>query len=190
MREETLRSLLEQGKHSLSRGRVLDVASRVRAQPNQAGKLIEFLWDPDPGVAKRAADVLERISFRCSPALQRILDRSRLPLLSLLEEATLNKTRWNLALAVPRLSLTPPEVRRAAKALFSYLDDPGSIVKTAALQGLFDLAQRDPSLLPTVHDLLRIHERNGTPAMRARSRRLLQKIEKNTSRKSPTSRHE
>jgi hypothetical protein len=56
-------------------------------------------------------------------------------------------------------------------------DESSSIVKTMALQGLADLAGHDPTLLPMVLDLLRLHGRSGTPAMRARSRLLLQQLE-------------
>jgi hypothetical protein len=59
----------------------------------------------------------------------------------------------------------------------SYLDDRSSIVKTSALQGLADLAQHDASLRPKVLELLRASTRNGTAAMKARSRKLLLQLE-------------
>jgi hypothetical protein len=58
-----------------------------------------------------------------------------------------------------------------------FLDDPSSIVKTAALHGMADLSRQDPERLPEVLDLLRIAGRSGTPAMRARSRILLKAFE-------------
>ena len=85
--------------------------------------------------------------------------------------------RWNLALVIPRLKLTLPECRRIAEVLQTYLDDPSSIVKTAALHGMADLTRQDPQLLPAVLDLLRVAGRSGTPAMRARSRILLKELE-------------
>ena len=45
------------------------------------------------------------------------------------------------------------------------------------MHGLADLTRYDPSLLPEVIDLLRILSRSGTPAMRARGRILLGKLE-------------
>jgi hypothetical protein len=66
--------------------------------------------------------------------------------------------------------------------LESWLNDASSIVKTAALQGLADLTRHDPAALPGVLDLLRIQGRSGTPAMRARSRILLSKLEKRSAR--------
>jgi len=172
-----LRSLLAQGKHALSRGSVPEVVALIDAQPRLAARLLELLWDDDPGIVQRAADVIERISHEPSAALARILADSKESLLGLLSEAQLKKLRWNLALTLGRLPLTVAECRRAATVLSTYLEDPSSIVKTAALHGLADLTRHDPSLLPAVLDLLRIHGRSGTPAMRARSRILLKRLE-------------
>ena len=53
------------------------------------------------------------------------------------------------------------------------LQDRSSVVKTCALQGLADLAQHEPNPRPTVLEILSEATRNGTPAMKARSRKLL-----------------
>lgn len=169
---ETIRSMLT-GGHPLAVGRVREVAALILAQPKKMSQLIEYLWDEDPGVANRAADALERSSCR-QPSLPEPWKDS---LLGLLAEAEQNKLRWNLALIIPRLTLTPPECQRAALILRTYLDDKSSIVKTCAMQGLAELARQDSSLLPEVLDLLRILTRSGTPAMRARGRILLRKLE-------------
>jgi hypothetical protein len=171
---ETIRSMLAAGRHRLSVGRSGEVAALILKQPKKAPRLIECLWDEDIGVASRAASALEEVS-RTLPS---VLDSWKAPLLGLLAEATENKLRWYLALIVPRLQLTIPECRRAANTLQSYLEDQSSIVKTCAMQGLADLTRQDSSLLPMVLDLLRIHSRSGTPAMRARGRKLLPRLEK------------
>lgn len=170
--------MLAVGRHRLSVGRAGEIAAHILARPKReqqkkVEQLVECLWDEDPGVVNRAADALERFSATLPSALE----PWKAPLLGLLAEATQNKLRWNLALIVPRLKLSVPECRRAAGILQSYLDDRGSIVKTLALQGLADLTRQDASLWPEVLDLLRIHGRSGTPAMRARARNLLRKME-------------
>ena len=107
----------------------------------------------------------------------RILNQYKEALLGLLPDARFIKLRWNLAFVLPRLALTLPEARRAAATLYTFLDDRSSIVKTAALQGLADLTRHDPDSLPAVLDLLRIQGRSGTPAMRARSRHLIKRLD-------------
>ena len=172
-----LRAQLAIGHHAMHPGRVPEVAALVKERPQRAERLIELLWDDDPGVASRAADVLERISRHPSPALSRILEEYKDALLGLLPDARFMKLRWNLAFLIPRLALSVGEARRAAATLYSFLDDRSSIVKTAALQGLADLTRHDPASLPAILDLLRVHGRSGTPAMRARSRHLIQRLD-------------
>ena len=172
----TLRSELAEGRNPMALGRVCALTQRFLAKPEQAGRLIEFLWDDDEGVASRAADVLERVTRGHRGTSERVLAPSKEALLGLLAEAVPKKLRWNLALMLGRLPLTATEARRAAAVLESWLNDPSSIVKTAALQCLADMTAYDPPLLPKVLDLLRIHGRSGTPARRARSRQLLKKL--------------
>ncbi len=176
-RRVDLRAELAIGRHALDIGRVREMVGIIGAQPRRAARLIELLWDDDPGVANRAADVLERVSAHPSPALIRVLNDYKEALLGLLPDARFIKLRWNLAFVIPRLALTLPEARRAAATLYTFLDDRSSIVKTAALQGLADLTRHDPASVPAVLDLLRIHGRSGTPAMRARSRHLILRLD-------------
>lgn len=172
-KSETIRSMLAAGRHRLDVGRACEVAELVLAQPRFVGQLIECLWDEDAGIANRAADALERASFH-RPALAARWTES---LIGLMAEAEHNKLRWNLALSVPRLELTVSEARRVAAILKTYLEDRGSIVKTAAMHGLAELTRHDPSMRSEVLDMLRILSRSGTPAMRARGRILLKAME-------------
>jgi hypothetical protein len=176
-RRVDLRAELSVGRHALSIGRVPQVAQWIAGVPRRVPGLIELMWDDDPGVANRAADVLERITRRPLPALRRAVEDHKEALLGHLAEAVEKKLRWNLAFSVPRITLTVPECRRAASALHAYLDDQSSIVKTAALHGLADLTRQNPESLLEVMELLRVAGRSGTPAMRARSRILLKRIE-------------
>lgn len=173
-----LRAELAVGLHPFHPGRVPEIAEWIGDLPRRIPSLIELLWDDDPGVASRAADVLERISRWASPALMRAIMEFKEPLIGLLAETVWPKVLWNLALTLPRLKLTVPECRRVAETLNTFLDDKSSIVKTTALHGLADLTMQDESLRGGVEDLLRMAERSGTPAMRARSRILLKAMEK------------
>jgi hypothetical protein len=175
---ETIHSMLATGGNRPNIGRAGEVAALILAQPKRqqsrkVAQLVECLWDEDPGIVNRAADALEKVSS----TLPSLLDSWKAPLLGLMAEAAQNKQRWHLALIVPRLKLTLPECRRVAETLQCWLDDPSSIVKTCAMQGLADLTRQEASLWPEVLDLLRIHSRSGTPAMRARGRHLLRQLE-------------
>src|ERR1700722_20716643 len=108
-------------------------------------------WKSSPRISvakarKRAAP--ERSRMKTGPALPvepgekvsakkpRLRDRRKAELLCLLAGAEQIELRWHLALMIPRLPLTAREGRRAAGALECYLEDPSSIVKTCALEGL------------------------------------------------------
>lgn len=170
---DTIRTMLAAGRHRLDPGLSKHVAELALEKPRKIGQLIECLWDEDPGIANRAADALERATYH-RPKLAQAWKES---LIGLMAEAEQNKLRWNLALLVPRLDLTVPEARRVSTILRTYLDDKGSIVKTAAMHGLAVLTRHDPELLPEVVDTLSILSRSGTPAMRARGRILLKQLE-------------
>jgi hypothetical protein len=170
--EESIRRMLALGGR-LDVGRVWEVVELIEGRPGSLEQLVECLWDDNPAIANRAADALERVT-RDRPAQAQCWKE---PLLGLIAETVEKKVRWNLALVIPRLKLTVPECRRVAEVLRSYLDDPSSIVKTAALHGMADLTRQDPGSLTGVLDLLRIAGRSGTPAMRARSRILLKELE-------------
>jgi hypothetical protein len=76
-------------------------------------------------------------------------------------------------LMAPRLRLSAAEIRRAAAILEGYLEDRSSIVKTCAMQGLWELSLQDSGLRSQVLELVRQAARNGTAAMRARARKLM-----------------
>lgn len=137
-------------------------------------ELMNGLWSEDPLVRMRSADAAEKVT-RQNPEL---LKPYKAELLGLMAETGQQELRWHLAAMIPRLSLNASERRRAAASFEDYLEDRSSIVKTFALQGLADLATDDPDLRPSVIELLRAAERGGTPAMRARSRKLLPRLER------------
>lgn len=150
-------------------GRANEVARLVLRKPRRFRELIKCLWDENPVVRMRAADAAEKVSAK----KPRLLDHHKAELLGLLAEAEQIELRWHLAAMIPRLRLTVPERQRAAAALHHYLNDRSSIVKTLALQGLADLSQNDAALHRKVNQLLEAAVHSGTPAMKARARKLL-----------------
>jgi hypothetical protein len=165
---ETLAAMLGGGDRR-SIGRSEAAVKLVLQQPEKFGELLECLWSEDPVLRMRAADAAEKISAK----KPRLLDRHKAELLGLLAEAKQIELRWHLAQMIPRLPLTAPERRRAAGAFERYLEDRSSIVKTCALEGLADLARWDVALYPDVKQLLESAVHRGTPAMKARARKLL-----------------
>lgn len=169
----SIRAVLLMDGNRIAPGRAPVVAKLLLRHPRKTGQVVELLWDEDAGVANRAADALERASYQKPELLARWKD----VLLARMADAEQNKLRWNLALMIPRVRLTAAEAGRAASVLRNWLDDKGSIVRTASMHGLAGLTRWNPALLPEVLDTLRILSRSGTPAMRARGRILLKQLE-------------
>lgn len=167
-----------QGSDRRSIGKANQVATQILHQPNLFPQLVELLWHDDPIIRMRAADAAEKISAK-NPAF---LQPHKSALLGLAAEATQPELRWHLALMLPRLKLTNLERTRTIATFRTYLNDRSSIVKTFALQSLFDLslpsAKSDPALHSELLDLLQQSTRTGTAAMKARARKLLSQLQK------------
>jgi HEAT repeat protein len=160
---------LLRGKDRRTIGRSEQVAALVSKNPGLFPELMKGLWSEDPLVRMRAADAAEKVTRE----RRKLLQRYKRELLGLMAECDQQEVRWHLAAMVPRLKLKPAERKAAAESLRGYLEDRSSIVRTFALHGLADLAREDAEMQPGVIELLREATRTGTPAMKARSRRLL-----------------
>lgn len=174
---EAIRTLLT-GGDLRSIGRANEVVAILRAQPARFEDVIRLLRDgDDPVVRMRAADAAEKAS-RLDPLLIQPYKRD---LLALLAESVQKEIRWHLAQMIPRLRLTAAELRSATRSLQLYLTDRSSIVKTCAMQALSDLALQNRNRIGrlgiAITDQIRILARTGTPAMRARGKILLRKLE-------------
>jgi hypothetical protein len=171
MREKDILALLAGGDRRTI-GHSDRVAAMVSTDPELFPELIAGLWSEDPLVRMRAADAAEKVTRKHRELLQPY----KKELLGLMAEAEQQELRWHLAVMVPRLVLNARERQGAISSLNRYLQDRSSIVKTFALQGLADLAEAEPSFRPGVVEILREATRNGTPAMKARGRKLLSQL--------------
>jgi len=146
-----------------------EVVAEVLARPALFRVLMEGLTSEDPLVCMRAADAMEKITVQ-RPELLR---PHKSAVLEISGRARQQEVRWHMALLFPRMNLRAKERGVAANILFDYLRDKSSIVKTCAMQGLAGLAAQDAALKAKILSLLRELTETGTPAMRARGRKLL-----------------
>jgi hypothetical protein len=130
------------------------------------------LTSDDEGLRMRAADAIEKITAERPDLLQRF----KKTFLAVANRTDQQEVRWHAAQILPRLKLTTTERAVVVEILFDYLRDKSSIVKTFAMQALADLAARDPQLQSKIRPLLEELTRIGTPAMRARGRKLLHQL--------------
>ena len=153
-------------------GRSNAVVRKLLGDPARFDEIIAGLSHDDPLVRMRCADVAEKVSL-VHPEWLRPHKRG---LLRLAAHSTEQEMRWHLAQMIPRLKLDRDERRRAEAIMLVYLDDRSRIVKTFAIQALFDLAIDDMArrrrLVPLFNELAR----SGSPAMRVRARKLIRAL--------------
>lgn len=151
-------------------------ANRAVAAILENPALIEVLFQglesTDPVLRMRCADAIEKVTRR-RPELLSPFKPTILLQLSQIEQ---REVRWHVAPLLARLSLTADEELTVVELLLAYTHDRSSIVKTMSMQALADLARRNPRLLPKVAKQIEELTAIGTPAMRARGRRLLKSL--------------
>jgi HEAT repeat protein len=150
-------------------GRSNEVVAAVLARPALFRVLVEGLTSEDPVICMRAADALEKITAQ-RPELLRPHKKA---ILEISGQTRQQEVRWHMAALFPRMNLRAKDRAVAVDILFDYLRDKSSIVKTFAMTGLAGLAAEDAALRAKILRLLKKLTDIGTPAMRARGRKLL-----------------
>ena len=157
------------GGNRSSIGRSNDVVAQVLAHPAYFPDLFAGLSTDDPIIRMRAADAVEKITVQ-RPELLRPFKKK---LLAIAGSTTQQEVRWHAALILPRLALSSKERAVALDIVFDYLRDKSSIVKTSAMQAIWDLVANDPKLKAQITPIIEELTQIGTPAMRARGSKLL-----------------
>jgi len=158
-----------EGEDRRSLGRSAEVVRQVLQDRSSMAALIQGLRSADPIVRMRAADALEKVT-RARPDW---LGPFKTTLLWLAAESSQQEVRWHFAQVLPRLRCSPRERRAVVSTLLVYLQDHSSIVRTCALQALADVAMTVPTLRAMARTTIEAAMADGTPAMRARGRKLL-----------------
>ena len=158
-------------------GKANEVVRMVLRDPTLLAELFKGMRSGDPLVRMRAADAAEKVTARRPDLLQRY-KRSLLHTIANIDQ---QEVRWHVAQMIPRLNLTPTERVRAVGILFAYLSLKSKIVRTFALQALVSLSYNDSDLRRRVIKLLHEAIETGSPALKARGRKLLEQLRRFTS---------
>jgi hypothetical protein len=152
-----------------TKGRSEDVVKLALRRPELFKDVVAAILDDDRGVRMRAADAVEKIS-RIHPEWLKPHKKLFLRAITKIKQ---QEVRWHVAQMLPRFKLTTPERRAVFVLMQTYLDDESSIVRTCAMQALADIALQDGRYLPDVMKIVEKHMKNGSPAMKARGRKLM-----------------
>ena len=153
-------------------GRANEVVADVLHDPTLFEVVFHGMLSDDPIVRMRSADAVEKITTKHPEYLQ----PHKTTLIQQVARVEQQEVRWHFAQMVPRLELSDEERAVVVEILLGYLNDQSKIVKTFSMQALADLAEQDASLRSQVIPVLEELARTGSPAMRSRGRKLLEKL--------------
>ena len=167
-RRSSLAALLA-GPDRRSIGRANAVAAAVLRSPRRAGELVRALSGDDPALRMRAADALEKVCREAPGVVQPHVTA----LLRLAHGTSQPEVQWHLAQLLRQLVLRLRQQRAVAVLMRAYLQSSSAIVRTEALTTLAALAKVEPRLKGSVRREVRRRLTAGTPAERARARKLV-----------------
>lgn len=147
------------------------VAKKAERSQDEFDRLIAGLFVENAVVRMRSADAAEKASQKNTALLAKHKSR----ILRSLGQFSQQEVCWHIALMLPRLALTTKEARRAADVLLLWARTSESkIVAVNALQGLWEISAKHPVLRGEVQKLVQEFLLNGSAALKARARKLLQ----------------
>jgi hypothetical protein len=153
-------------------GRVSEVVAEVLNDPYLFEVVFNGMLNDDPIIRMRSADAVEKITQEHPEYLQPYKEK----LIQQVAKSDQQEVRWHVAQMFPRLELSKEEQAVVVEILLDYLDDKSKIVKTSSMQALADFAERDAGLRPKVIKLLEEFTTAGSPAMKSRGRKLLERL--------------
>ncbi|WP_404284758.1 hypothetical protein [Exiguobacterium aurantiacum] len=154
-------------------GHVDAVVAYVGNDPDRFSELMTGLTDDRPVVRMRSADAMEKVTRRHP----KLLRAHRASLFEQLQIVTQQEVRWHLAQLMPRMTLTEEEASGIVHVLTDWIDTGMSaIVIVNALQAIFDLSAVHSRFRDDLKTLLESQLETGSPAVKSRSKKLLQKL--------------
>ncbi|WP_396128425.1 hypothetical protein [Exiguobacterium mexicanum] len=167
-----IRELLN-GGDLRSIGHVDEVVEFVGNDQDRFNELMTGLTDDRPVVRMRSADAIEKLTRR-HPEL---LHAHQTTLFQQLHTTPQQEVRWHLAQLMPRMTWTEEEASDIAHVLTDWITaETSSIVIVNALQAMFDLSAVHPRFRDKLKALLETQLEAGSPAVKRRSKKLLQKL--------------
>jgi hypothetical protein len=166
-----LRSLLAGGdRRSIAQSN--QARAVVEKDPDLVGELVALADDPDPLVAQRALDLLEKLAHDHTDWIE--------PHKAVFLGPLADSGRWEIRLqivrALPLFQWDVAERGRVEQILLQNVAQPQTFLRAWALTGLAAMAASQPALLPVVQLHLRAFERSSSKALQARARQIRERL--------------
>ncbi len=152
-----------------STGEADEVVAALEKAPARFAEVFAGLRDADPVVRARAADVIEKVTRKAAT----LLSRYKRQLITMLKTSAQQEVCWHLAQMMPRLAMSAREQDGVVAELKRYLTADSRIVRVSALDALARIAAAHDRFRSEVQDIVMDQIKTGSPAVKARSRKLL-----------------
>jgi len=153
-------------------GRANEIVADIKKDSTLIEKVFPGLYDSDPVVKARCADVIEKTTID-RPEL---LSSHKQDIISILQNETQQEVCWHIAQIIPRLKYTPVQEKEIIAGLNRYLSHRSKIVRVCALEALTDLAKKNTMIVKEVIKTILFHVKTGSPAVQARGKKLLKRL--------------
>jgi hypothetical protein len=151
-------------RRSLARSTI--ALEALLASPRHVREIARLTEDEDELVSMRALDLLEKLAHAKADWVQ----PHRGKFIGALADSAMWEVRLQIVRALPLLTWTPSERRRAVEILRRDSRHPQTFVCAWALDSLATFAQQDASLVPYVERRLREFESSTSMVLRSRAR--------------------
>jgi len=141
--------------------------------PSLIEELITAFEHGDRNCMEYAAECMEKVAARKPELLAPYCP----VVLELIGSAGSWLVKLRVARMIPRLPLSGGQRLHAFELMRGYLSEKSSIVRTWAMQAMFELSRKDAALRDDVLDVIDHALAGGTAAMKARARHLRRAIE-------------
>jgi hypothetical protein len=174
----TIYDLLK-GNDLRSIGKSDEVVSLVTSDPVLFDEVFNGIFHDDKVIRARCADAVEKLAKK----FPGIIRKKKTILLKNLGKFEQKEVQWHIALMLGCLKLNAREIGKIFAHLIKWLNtSDGIIVKVACMQTLAEFAARERRLIKPVLDEINRQMISGSPAVKARGRRLLARLGKSGNR--------
>ena len=150
-----------------------EVISDILKEPELFGEVFNGMRSDNPLIRMRSADVIEKVS-RIHPEY---LTSYKEEIIKEISEIEQQEVRWHVALIFSYLSLSAREKEIVYKKLVSWIENSKSkIVIANSLQALAYIFKKDEKYRLKMIKILEAAIVDGSPAVKARARKLLAQV--------------
>ncbi len=160
-------------------GRAHEIVHEIQENSTLFESVFKGLTNNDVVIKMRSADIVEKVT-RDNPAL---LSGYTQQIISILKKEKQQEVCWHMAQIAPRLECNKSEENKLIDLLKNCLLHESKIVQVSAMESLVKLAEKNVSLKNDIADVIKRQMENGSPAVKARGRKLMQRIGKITNDK-------